>query len=110
MRAPILLFSPGPRLYRSIPDAERALLPAGARPLDACDADGRPLEMAERRGFLGLGSKRLRLVAGATTSRGRRTLRDRLAAELVRAGAPKPWAEGAPWGALVAEAVRRFPD
>jgi hypothetical protein len=109
MRAPILVFSPGLRVYRSASDAERALLPAGARSLDACDADARPLQAAERLGFFGLGSKRLRLVARATTSRGRRALRDRLAAELVRSGAPRPWAEGAPWGALVAEAVRRFP-
>lgn len=110
MREPILVFSPGLRVYRSVSDAERVLLPGGVRPVDAFDAAARPLRIAEGGGFLGVfGRRGPRLVADASTAAGRRALRSRLAAALVQNGAPGPWAEGAPLGALVADALRRLP-
>ena len=110
MRPPIVVLSPGLRVYPSSAAAERALLPGSVGSLDAFDAAARPLRIAERRGLLGLlGRRGPCLVAGATSAAARRALRDRLAEELVRAGAPRPWAEGAPLGALLAEAARRWP-
>jgi hypothetical protein len=108
MRTPLVIFSPNLRLFRSPAEAERALTPEGIRPLDGFDAGGRPLRLVQRSGwrrlFQGAG---VALEAGASTASGRREFRLRLAEEVVRLGAPRPWAEGAPLGALVAEAARR---
>jgi len=110
MRAPIVVFSPGLRVYRSVSDAERALLPGGLRPLDAFDAAARPLHIAEGGGLLALfGRRGPRLIAGSSSAGSRRALRDRLAEAVVQEGAPRPWADGAPLGALVADALRRLP-
>jgi hypothetical protein len=111
MRAPILVFDRNLRVYRSRAAAERELAEGGLRPLDAYDATGRPLRLVEGgRSFLGLFARSgIRLVAGSASAGGRRELRSRLAEALVRDGAPERWAEGAPLGALVAEAARRMP-
>ena len=110
MRLPILVFDGGLRAYLSRGAAERALAPAGPRTLDAYDASGRPLELVDRgRGLWGLfGGRGLRLTARAGTSDDRRQLRRRLAETLIQQGAARRWAEGAPLGALVAEAARRL--
>jgi hypothetical protein len=110
MQAPILVFSGGLRVYRSRSAAERALAPGGPRALDAFDASGRPLRLVEGgRGWFGLLRKDgVRLAAGGSGADERRQLRARLAEALVQNGAPQAWAEGAPLGALVAEAARRL--
>ncbi len=110
MRAPILVFTGGLRVYPSRAAAERALAPGGAQPLDAFDASGRPLRLVEgSRGWFGLARRSgVRLQASPTSADVLRQLRARLAAALVQHGAPRPWAEGAPLGALVAEAGRRL--
>jgi hypothetical protein len=110
MRAPILAFDGGLRVYRSRSDAERALSAGGVRPLDAYDAAGRPLRLVEGgRSFLGLFPRSgVHLEASASSAGLRKDLRVRLAEALVRAGAKPRWAEGAPLGALVAEAARRM--
>ncbi|MGO9828578.1 MAG: hypothetical protein ACLPJH_00450 [Myxococcaceae bacterium] len=112
MRPPILVFDGGLRAYASRAAAERALGPRGPGRLDAFDASGRPLRLLDGgRGWLGLFHKagvHLAPAAGSTAGH-RETLRARLATALVQHGAAKPWADGAPLGALVAEAVRRLP-
>jgi hypothetical protein len=110
MRAPILLFGGGLRVYPSRAAAERALAAGGPRALDAFDAAGRPLRLVEGgRGWLGFRRKDgVHLEADATGAEVRKRLRTRLAEALVQAGAKRRWAEGAPLGALVAEAARRF--
>jgi hypothetical protein len=111
MRAPILVFTGGLRVYASRTAAERALSVGGARPVDAFDATGRPLHLsAGGRNWFGLTQKHgVRLEAASASADGRRQLRSRLAEALVQQGVSRPWAEGAPWGALVAEATRRLP-
>ena len=110
MRAPILVFTGGLRLYPTPGAAERALAPCGPRTLDAFDATGRPLQLrGGSRGWFGLGRKEgVHLEAGPASAEATRDLRVRLAEALVRAGAPAAWAQGAPLGALLAEAARRF--
>jgi hypothetical protein len=110
MRAPILDFASGLRVYASRGAAERALAGGGVRALDAFDASGRPLRLVEGgRGWFGLGRKSgLRLDARPTDADIRRALRVRLAEALVGHGAPRRWAEGAPLGALVSDAARRL--
>ena len=110
MRAPILVFTGGLRVYASRTAAERALAPGGARALDAFDAAGRPLHLVVGgRGWFGFRRKDgVRLEAGASSADERRLLRTRLGEALVPLGVARPWAEGAPLGALVAEAARRL--
>src|SRR5277367_3843682 len=110
MRAPILVFSGGPRAYASRAAAERALAPGGARAVDAFDAEGRVLQLRPgRRSWFGFGQAHgVQLVAGPPSAEARRTLRTRLADALIQAGAPRPWAEGAPLGALVQDAASRL--
>jgi hypothetical protein len=111
MRPPILVFSGGLRVYASRSAAERALAPGGPRALEAFDATGRPLQLrAGGRGWFGFRhADGVHLEAGDSTSQERQRLRARLAEVLVQHGAKLPWAEGAPLGALVAEAAKRLP-
>ncbi len=110
MRPPILVFDGGLRVYPSRSAAERALAPGGPRAVDAFDAAGRPLRLVPGGGgplgFLHRGA--VQLVAASTTAAARAQLRSRLADALVQQGAQRPWADGAPLGALVAEAARRL--
>jgi hypothetical protein len=110
MRTPILVFDGGLRVYGSLADAERVLGEGGVRPVDAYDAAGRALRLVEGgRSFLGLfGRSSVHLQASGSSAGVRTELRVRLAEALVRAGAQPRWAEGAPLGALVAEASRRL--
>ena len=110
MRNPILVFDGGLRVYGSRADAERALAAGGVRPLDGYDAAGRPLRLVQGgRSLLGLFPRSgVHLEASASSADARKELRVRLAEALVRAGAQPRWAEGAPLGALVAEAARRL--
>jgi hypothetical protein len=110
VRTPILIFTGGLRVYASRAEAETALGRDGLRPLDAFDASGRPLRLLEGgRGWFGFKRRGgVRLEAGATSAGGRRELRARLAGVLVENGVTRKWAEGAPLGALVAEAARRL--
>jgi hypothetical protein len=110
MQAPILVFEGGLRVYPSRSTAERALAEGGPRALDAFDASGRPLRLVEgSRGWFGLLRKDgVRLVASSGGAGERRQLRLRLAEALVQTGAPRAWAEGAPLGALLADATRRL--
>jgi hypothetical protein len=110
MRPPILVFTGGLHVHPSAAAAERALAPAGVQWLDAFDASGRPLQLrAGSRGWFGFRRNAgVHLEAGPATADTRRALRLRLAEALVQAGAPRPWADGAPLGALVAEAAKRF--
>jgi hypothetical protein len=111
MRPPILVFTGGLRVYPSRGAAERALSPGGARAVEAFDGTGRPLQLLPggRRWFGFRREGGAHLEAGHATSQVRQRLRARLAEVLVQNGAKLPWAEGAPLGALVAEAARRFP-
>jgi hypothetical protein len=110
MRAPILVFTGGLRVYASRSAAERALAPGGPRALDAFDATGRPLQLrAGGRGWFGLRREGgVHLEAGHTSSEQPQRLRARLTEVLVQHGAQLPWAQGAPLGALVAEAAKRL--
>jgi hypothetical protein len=110
MRSPILVFEGGLRLYPSPGAAERALAPGGPRALDAFDGAGRPLRLVQRGGglFGFLHPSGVQLVALASNAGGRAQLRTRLADALVQQGAQRRWADGAPLGALVAEAARRL--
>ncbi len=110
MRPPILVFDGGLRVYPSRAAAERALAAGGPRPLDAFDAAGRPLRLVSGGGGLwGLFRRGgVQLAAGPASAEDRRGLRSRLADALVQNGAAARWAEGAPLGALVAEAARRL--
>jgi len=110
MRPPILVFEGGLRVYPSRAAAERAL-GSTPRALDAFDASGRPLRLeAGGQGIWGLFNRGgVHLAAGPSGAGERRKLRSRLADALVLQGAARPWAEGAPLGALVAEATRRLP-
>jgi hypothetical protein len=110
MRAPILVFTGGLRVYSSRVAAERALASGGARPVEAFDASGRSLQLVSGgRGWFGFArAEGVHLEAGPATAEGPRALRRRLADAVVQAGASKAWAEGAPLGALVEDAVRRF--
>ena len=110
MRPPILVFEGGLRVYPSRAAAERALAPGGPRALDAFDAAGRPLRLVPGGGgllgFLHRGG--VQLVAGSTSAGERAQLRVRLGQALVQQGTQQRWADGAPLGALVAEAARRL--
>jgi hypothetical protein len=110
MRAPIFVFTGGLRAYPSAAAAERALAVGGPRALDAWDAAGAPVRLLPgRRGWFGLTQARaVRLEALPTGASERQQLRARLAEALVEQGTARAWAEGAPLGALVAEASRRF--
>ena len=110
MRPPILVFDGGLRVYPSQAAAERALAPGGPRPLDAYDGDGRPLRLVEGgSGLFGLFRRGgVHLTADATSAGARSQLRSRLADALVQHGAERRWAEGAPLGALLADAARRL--
>jgi hypothetical protein len=110
MRNPILDFTQGLRVYASSAEAERALAQGAVRALDAFDASGRPLHLVEGgRGWFGLGRKSgLRLDARRADADTRRALRSRLVEALASHGASRKWAEGAPLGALVADAARRL--
>ncbi len=110
MRPPILVFDGGLRVYPSRAAAERALSLGGPRAVEAFDAAGRPLRLVPGGGgllgFLHRGG--VQLVADSTTAGARAQLRSRLADALVQQGAQQRWADGAPLGALVAEAARRL--
>lgn len=110
VRAPIFIFTGGLRVYGSQSDAERALAPLGVRALDAFDAAARPLVLRQGgRGWFGFPRRGgVRLEASAASAADRKQLRTRLAEALVQHGAERKWAEGAPLGALVAEAARRL--
>ena len=110
MRAPSLVFTGGLRVYGSQSEADRALAPGGVRALDAFDAGGHPLRLRQGgRGWFGFARKDgLHLEASAATATERKQLRTRLVEALVQHGAERRWAEGAPLGALVAEAARRL--
>ena len=110
MRPPILVFDGGLRVYPSRAAAERALAPGGLRALDAYDASGRPLQLVDGgRGLFALFQRSgVHLAAGPGGAQQRRQLRSRLAEALVQRGAAQRWADGAPLGALVAEAERRL--
>jgi len=110
MRPPILVFGAGLSVYRSRSSAERALAPGGPRTVDAFDASGRPLNLRPGgRGWFGLvRGDGVHLETGPASAQDGQRLRARLADVLLQHGAKRPWAEGAPLGALVAEAERRF--
>ena len=110
MRPPILVFDGGLRVYPSVAAAERALAPGGPRPVDAFDASGRPLRLVDGGpGLFGLFKRSgVHLVSDASTADHRGQLRSRLADALVQRGAASKWAEGAPLGALLAEAAKRL--
>jgi hypothetical protein len=110
VRPPILVFLGGLRVYASRARAEAALAAAKPGALDAFDASGRQLRLAEGgRSWLGFRRRTgVRLEADAAHAADGQRLRARLLEALVSKGAPRPWAEGAPLGALVADAARRF--
>ncbi len=110
MRPPIVVFDGGLRIYPSVAAAERALAPGGPRSLDAFDSSGRPLRLVEGGPDLfGLFKRSgVRLVADSATADNRGQLRSRLADALVQRGTAPRWAEGAPLGALLAEAAKRL--
>jgi hypothetical protein len=111
MRPPILVFTGGLRVYPSRGAAEGALSPGGPRAVEAFDASGRPLQLQPGgRGWFGFHrAGGAHLEAGHASSQDAQRLRARLAEALVQHGAKRPWADGAPLGALVAEAAKRFP-
>ncbi len=110
MLPPILVFTGGLRVYRSRSAAERALAAGGPRALEAFDATGQPLQLRPGgRGWFGLRREGVHLEPGSASADGRARLRTRLAEVLVQQGTPPAWAEGAPLGALLAEAQKRLP-